>query len=182
MIARSQLIDAQRRAADALERAGIVLSEHERNHIEVAEFGLGELERQGLLLVTYVNTDRYCGKELVLLPEQTCPEHRHPPVGVDPGKQETFRCRAGEVFLYVEGPPAANPRAVVPPGSERYYTVFHEVVLRPGQQYTIPPNTKHWFQGGKQGAVVTEFSSRSTDENDVFTDPRIVRQTVVVDG
>lgn len=179
MISRSQLADARRRAAAALERAGVVLTDHERANIEVAELGLGDLERQGLLLITYVNTDRYCGKELVLLPGQTCPEHRHPPVGSDPGKQETFRCRAGEVYLYVEGPPAPHPRAAVPPGSEPYYTVFHEVVLRPGQQYTIPPNTKHWFQAGPEGAVVTEFSSRSTDENDVFTDPRVVRQTVV---
>lgn len=181
MIARAQLLEAQRAAAAALDRAGIILSAAERQNIEVAEFGLGEFDRQGLSLVVYVNTDRYCGKELVLLPRQTCPEHRHPPVDGDPGKMETFRCRAGQVFLYVEGPPAARPRAVVPAGSEPHYTVFHEVVLNPGEQYTIPPNTLHWFQAGDGGAVVTEFSSRSRDEADVFTDPRIRRSTVVAD-
>ena len=36
-------------------------------------------------------------------------------------------------------------------------------------------DTLHWFQGGPKGAVVSEFSSPSSDEADVFTDPRIRR-------
>jgi D-lyxose ketol-isomerase len=54
-------------------------------------------------------------------------------------------------------------------------TAWHEIVLRPGDQYTLPPNALHWFQAGDKGAIVSEFSSTSTDENDVFTDPRIRR-------
>ncbi|MBV8563172.1 MAG: D-lyxose/D-mannose family sugar isomerase, partial [Actinobacteria bacterium] len=87
--------EARERAAAALERAGIVLTERERAEIEVADFGLGELERTGLQLLVYVNTERVCAKELVLFPNQLCPEHRHPPVDGEPGKEETFRCRAG---------------------------------------------------------------------------------------
>ncbi len=41
--------------------------------------------------------------------------------------------------------------------------------------YTLPPNSLHWFQSGDRGAVVSEFSSTSTDENDLFTDPRVRR-------
>ncbi|HET6566492.1 MAG TPA: D-lyxose/D-mannose family sugar isomerase [Rhodothermales bacterium] len=163
------------RAAEVLERGGVVLTPEERAGIEIADFGLNDLERSGLELVVYVNTDRYCAKELVLLPGQTCPEHRHPPVGNDPGKQETFRCRAGAVWLYVEGEPVAAPKAVIPEGDDAYYTVCHEIELHPGEQYTIPPNTLHWFQAGSEGAVVSEFSSTSRDEFDVFTDPRIRR-------
>jgi D-lyxose ketol-isomerase len=160
-----------------LDAAGIVMTDAEREAIEIAEFGLDDFERQGLALVVYVNTDRYCGKELVLLPSQTCPEHRHPPVPArnDPGKMETFRCRRGTVWLYVEGQPVAKPRAIVPAGSESCYTVFHEIELQAGMQYTIPPNVRHWFQAGPEGAVITEFSSASRDELDVFTDPRIRR-------
>lgn len=155
--------------------AGIVLTEGEKDGIETATFGLGQLAIEGLQLVTYINTDRYCAKELVLFPGQTCPEHLHPPVGDVPGKMETFRCRAGKVYLYVEGEQVSDPKAKVPQGSEAYYTVFHEIVLLPGEQYTIPPGTLHWFQGGDEGAVVSEFSSTSRDEADIFTDPRIVR-------
>jgi D-lyxose ketol-isomerase len=162
-----------------LQRVGLSITPEERTRIEVADFGLGELERTGLQLLTYVNTDRYCAKELVLFAGQTCPEHRHPPVGADPGKMETFRCRWGTVQLYVEGASPSTSIARAPAGSERYYTVFHELVLSPGEQFTIPPNTLHWFQGGAEGAVVSEFSSTSRDEFDVFTDPRIVRIPVV---
>jgi D-lyxose ketol-isomerase len=138
-----------------LAEAGIVLTPAERERIEVADFGLGRLEEIGLQLITYVNTERVCAKELVLFPRQTCPEHRHPPFDGAPGKEETFRCRRGTVHLHVEGK--------------------GEIVLQPGEQFTIEPDTLHWFQAGDDGAVVSEFSTRSRDDSDVFTDPRIVR-------
>src|SRR5882757_7420704 len=120
MLKQSEVRNAQQRAAALLTQAGIAMTVHERDNIEIAEFGLGELDRTGLELITYVNTDRYCGKELVLFPRQTCPEHVHPPVENDPGKMETFRCRWGLVYLYVEGAPANPTRANVPVGSEAY--------------------------------------------------------------
>ena len=168
--------EARQRTILQLEKAGIVLTAEEKANVEVADMGLGELAVSGLQLITYVNSERYCAKDLVLFPRQTCPEHRHPPRGADhPGKQGTFRCRAGRVLLYVEGPATTAPRAKPPAGSEAYYTVFHEIELNPGEQYTIPPNTLHWFQAGDEGAVVSEFSSMSRDESDIFTDPRIRR-------
>jgi D-lyxose ketol-isomerase len=147
--------EARAKAAAMLAAAGIVLTERERAELEVADLGLGQLEEVGLQLVVYVNNDRYCAKELVLFPHQLCPEHRHPPVDDDPGKQETFRVRSGEVTLFVAG--------------------HGEMTLRPGDQFTIPPDTLHWFRAGDEGAIISEFSSRSRDEHDVFTDPRIVR-------
>jgi len=178
---RTEIMAAQDRARQMLSLAGIDLTPEEARSIEVADLGLNRLACEGLALVTYVNTARYCAKELVLFPGQTCPEHRHPPVNGQPGKQETFRCRKGEVWLYVEGSATARIQATVPPGNEDYYTVFHEIVLRPGEQYTIPPNTLHWFQAGPEGAIVSEFSSPSHDESDVFTNPNILRETVIED-
>ena len=147
--------EARKRTAAILAEAGIMLTPAEREAIEVTDFGLGQLEEIGLQLVVYVNTERVCAKELVLFPQQTCPEHRHPPVDGRPGKEETFRCRRGTVHLHVEGE--------------------DEIVLQPGEQFTIEPDTLHWFQAGDEGAVVSEFSTQSRDDSDVFTDPRIVR-------
>jgi len=45
--------------------------------------------------------------------------------------------------------------------------------LNPGDQYTLAPNTLHWFQSGPEGAVVSEFSTMSLDEYDIYTDPVI---------
>ncbi len=172
---RSQVQQAQQRTAEMMARAGIVLTPDEIKNIEVADAGLNEWERTGLQLVVYVNTDRYCAKELVLFSRQSFCEHRHPPIGNEPGKMETFRCRWGKVWLYVEGEPTPRIHARVPAGSEAYYQVFHEIELNPGDQYTIPPNTRHWFQAGDAGAIVSEFSSTSRDESDIFTDPRVQR-------
>jgi len=159
--------------------AGIVLTPAEQDQIEIVDFGLGHLEAEGLELVTYVNTDRYCAKELVLFPSQTCPEHLHPPFDGDPGKEETFRCRAGLVRLYVEGPPSQSIGAHRPVGSEAFYSVEHEITLHPGEQFTIMPGIRHWFQAGEAGAIVSEFSSTSRDLLDIFTDPRISRAPLV---
>src|SRR3954469_3983043 len=133
-----------------LDEAGIALTPRERESIEIADFGLGRLEEIGLQIVVYVNTDRVCAKELVLFPHQRCPEHRHPPVEGDQGKEETFRVRRGAVQLHVEG--------------------AGDILLEPGQQYTIPPNTLHRFEAGAEGAIVSEFSTTSRDDLDLFTD------------
>jgi len=78
------------------------------------------------------------------------------------------------------GKPAAAPARRPPAGREHAYTVWQEIALNPGDQYTISPNTRHWFQAGGEGAVVSEFSTRSTDENDLFTDPDIQRITRIL--
>jgi D-lyxose ketol-isomerase len=168
--------------ARMLAQAGIAITPEERSRLEVADFGLGDLPRTGLQLLTYLNTQRCCAKELVMEAGQTCPEHLHPFVGGQSGKEETFRCRWGTVYLYVPGEATPNPVCRPPAGSEKHYTVWHEVILKPGEQYTLAPDIKHWFQAGPEGAVVSEFSTRSTDENDIFSDPRIVREPKVSDA
>ena len=160
-------------------KAKIVLTDAEKKNIEVADFGLNKVNEIGLQLLTYVNTDRVCAKEMLLLPYQTCPEHKHIPTNNMEGKEETFRCRMGEVYLYVEGDKNCEEIKAKMPCSD--VTVFHEIVLKEGEQYTIMPETKHWFQGGPKGAVVSEFSTHSTDETDIFTDSKIIRETVIED-
>lgn len=160
------------KACELYEKANIILTEEEKANIEIADFGLNDIYNTGLEIVTYVNTERCCAKELAILPYQTCPEHRHAPIPEKnyPGKEETFRCRYGEVYLCVEGD---KNNTVEPPKGT--YTVFHEIKLTPGEQYTLYPNTKHWFKAGKDGAVVSEFSTSSYDECDIFTDENIKR-------
>ena len=173
---REEVVKARKRAAALLKKARIAITPREAEEIEVSDFGLGDIDNVGLLVVIYENNDRYCAKEIVLLPRQICPEHRHPPLeGKEPGKQETFRCRWGEVFLYVPGDPTPNLRAKIPEKYKRYFTIWKEIVLRPGDQYTLPPDTLHWFQAGDKGAVLSEFSSTSRDESDIWTDPRLQR-------
>lgn len=172
--------DEQVKAAlELYKKAHIVLSKEEKQSIEVTDLGKGMVKKLGLQLIVYVNTERVCAKEMVLLPGQTCPEHKHIPTNGADGKEETFRCRYGEVYLYVAGDKNVDfIKAELPPSD---VSVFHEIILKPGEQYTIMPETLHWFQAGPDGAVISEFSTRSTDETDVFTDKRLKRKTVIED-
>jgi len=175
VLAKDDVMRYQEQVFELLQRAGIILTGAEKENIEIADFWLGNFESTGLGVVVYVNTERCCAKELVLLPRQTCPEHRHPSVDGKPGKEETFRCRWGTVYLYVPGGEKESIKAHLPKGKEHTYTVWKEIGLNPGEQYTLQPDTLHWFQAGPLGTVVSEFSTQSTDENDIFTDPDIQR-------
>ena len=169
MLSPNEHEQAQREALLLLDRAGIVLAPEEALQIEVTDFGLGNFASIGIESFTYVNTELVCAKELVLLPRQTCPEHIHP----KPGKEETFRCRWGEVYLHVPGEVTPHPRAVPPQGREPTFTVWHEIILPPGKQHTVPQDTLHWFQAGENGAVMSEFSSAAYDDLDGWTDAEV---------
>jgi D-lyxose ketol-isomerase len=179
MLSVKQVEDARARAVLYYDQAGLVLTSKEKELIEIADFGLGDLENIGLEVLVYVNTDRVCAKELVMFPGQACPEHIHPSKTGKPGKEETFRCRWGKVYLYVSGDPNSEAQLDGLENYRAYLQVLHEIELNPGDQYTIMPDTLHWFRAGNGGAVVSEFSTRSTDEEDIFTDPRINRFTII---
>lgn len=177
MITEEKYSEIKQKAVEILKRAGIAIRKDEIESMEVADMGLGRPEIIGLQIIVYVNNDRYCAKELILLPGQTCPEHKHGPLGPDnPGKMETFRCRWGKVYLAVPGEKSEKMRSRIPEFRREYFTVLNEIVLNPGDQYTINPDTLHWFQAGPEGAVISEFSSPSFDEKDIFTDPLIKRK------
>lgn len=177
MISRRQYEESVEYVINEFKKAGIAITEEEKSRIEVADFGLNCLDEIGLQILTYVNTDRCCAKELVLKPFQTCPEHIHMD-GIENGvkyigKEETFRVRKGVCYLYVSGEgDKENIKANIP---NTKVTVFHEIILNEGEQYTLKPNTRHWFQAGKDGAIISEFSTKSRDESDVFEDERIKR-------
>ena len=178
MISKKTYEEFKNKALELYSKAHIVLTEEEKNNIEVSDFGLNDMENVGLQLVVYVNTEKVCAKEMVVLPGQTCPEHIHVD-GVDEngnhydGKEETFRVRYGTCYLYVSG--EGNKKDIkgkIPPTD---VTVFHEIILHACEQYTLYPNTWHWFQAGPEGAVISEFSTKSRDESDLFRDQRIKR-------
>lgn len=178
MITKSEQKEAQKRAALMMRDAGIQIKDAEIATIEVVDFGLSQLSVEGVQVFTMINTDRLAAKVLVLFPNQTEPEHWHPKVGDDPGKQETIRHIWGDLRFYVEGPDTLKEGFIVA-GKDKAYSLRHELVLQPGDQLTFEPYEKHWFQGGPRGAVLYSFSTTVRDGLDGFTDPAIQRVTVV---
>ena len=177
MVTKKQYESAVEYTIKAFQQAGIIITEEEKSRIEVADLGLGIVEEVGLQILTYVNTEKCCAKEMVLRPFQTCPEHLHPDGeenGVKyEGKEETFRVRKGVCYLYVSGEGKKEDIKAKLPKTK--VSVFHEIVLKEGEQYTLLPNTWHWFQAGEEGAIISEFSTKSRDESDIFCDERLMR-------
>jgi D-lyxose ketol-isomerase len=174
MITRAELHAARSRAADLIRAAGIVLTDAEAASIEVADFGLGRLHEEGAQILTVVQTERISVKILVLFAGQTEPEHWHPRVGDDPGKEETVRVVSGTLYFYREGEGPVDA-GVVPAGKSAVYTCPREIVMRPGDQVTLPPGEKHWFQARHEPVVMYSFSTIARDGLDGFTDPEVER-------
>jgi D-lyxose ketol-isomerase len=180
MILRSEYRTAQQKASSLLAEAGIPVHESEIRKIEVVDFGLGRLAVEGLQVLTMFETDRMAGRILIMTPDQTEPEHWHPPFEQNPGKQEIIRAFWGEVRFYLPGNNTMKEGFLVE-GKEAYYTMRNEMALTAGDTLVLEPGTKHWFQAGKRGAVFYSFSTRVMDSVDKFTDPEVVRETFIGD-
>ncbi len=165
---------ARRKAAEVIRKSGITITYAEAAAIEVADFGLGNLPREGAQILTFFNSKRVSAKVIVLFPTQTLPEHWHPPRGDDPGKEETIRVVAGMAYCLVPGDDTLR-HASIPEGKEECYTCRQEVVMKPCDQITFEPGTKHWLQAGPEGAVLYSLSTQTTDAEDKFSDPDIAR-------
>ena len=179
MITRAEHKNAQGKAAGMIQKSGIKIGEDEIDRIEVVDFGLSHLEIEGAQILTFFSTDRVTAKVIALFPGQTLPEHWHLPVGDDPGKQEIIRVVDGTACICIPGDDTLKS-AKIPAGKEDMYTCRHEVVMKECDQLILEPGTKHWFQAGDEGAIMYSFSTCARDMLDRFTDPKVVRKTVVV--
>ena len=190
MLYRSRVKAIQRRARSLFETFGFPLSDKELDSIAVADFGLSAPDREGAQILTLFATERISAKLILLFPGQVLPEHWHPPVGADPGKEEILRGYWGRVLYFEDrgngftGEP--DPRFVlddseIPSGKAEAYTCRHRLDLDPGVQIIAPPGTKHWLKGGPQGGCVLSFSTCVRDILDQFTDPNIVRTTQILE-
>jgi D-lyxose ketol-isomerase len=180
MLTREEFTAAQTRTAAMIRASGIHITNEEAKKVEVADFGLSRLDAEGAQILTLVDAGRIAVKVVVLFPNQTLPEHWHPPVGDDPGKEETVRVVSGAVRFYIPGDDNMR-EGFVPIGQEDVYTMRHELILRPGGQITLEPGTKHWFQASEEGAVMYSFSSVARDVLDGFTDTNVERITQIQD-
>lgn len=178
MLTKEEYASAQSRAVVMIRESGICISEEEAQKVEVADFGLSRLDIEGAQILTLAATDRIAVKIVALFPNQTLPEHWHPRVGEDPGKEETIRVVSGTVYAYISGERNMS-KGFVPAGKEDVYTVRNELILESGEQTILEPGTKHWFQAGDKGAVMYSFSSAARDVLDGFTDPDIKRMTQI---
>lgn len=172
MLDAERLLDVRRRYLELVERkAGFVLSQAERDSIQVVVFR--DFSYSAVAAIDLVMHARYGARLIIWLPNQMMVEHWHPDVDGNPGKEETFRVLWGRVYAYRQGDPSAGAHARIARGEEQAFTSRHEVVLDPGEQWTLGPHERHWFVAGPEGAVALEISSTVRDTHDGLTDPAL---------
>lgn len=153
-------------------KSGFSVSQDELNRIEVNDLGLGNIRKEGFSFIDILRTKRLRITVLMLLPGQSLPQHVHPPYEDEIGKEETIRVIYGQTKVYSAEDDQNKENIKIPEGKEKYYTAKYEVHLNQGEQYTVKPNTNHWFQGGEEGAVNICFQNRVDETRNIFFDPK----------
>jgi D-lyxose ketol-isomerase len=144
---------------------GYPVFEGMREKIWVSDYGTGQFAKLGLGAYGFINDKKggYLGQDMFLLPNQMLPEHYHIETE-KPAKMEGWHVRHGEAYVYGEGEPTKNMKAVI-----------HEKILKEGQTAVLERETaRHWMFGGPEGVVVSEYG-RYHDNAGVFhSDPKLV--------
>jgi D-lyxose ketol-isomerase len=155
---------------ELIRRSGFPVTAGEREALEVNDFGLKNMPHEGFAFIDLLRSPRLRITLLVLLPNQSLPQHVHPPYEEEQGKEETIRVLFGQTKVYVKGG-ATNPAMVIPAGKVSYYTARQEISMIAGEQYTVAPGIEHWFQGGPEGSVNICFQNRVDENRNLFWDP-----------
>jgi hypothetical protein len=162
---RSEINAAVRQAARAFARHGWALPPRPR--WDVTDFGLGDFERFGLVLVNLAEEGEYCEKIMYARRGQVTPEHHHR------SKKEDIICRWGRLAVHIHGDSPAQlkvngePREV-PPGDT--------LVLDAGARVTLTRNVAHSFWPESDYALIGEVSTANDDLHDnFFADPEVGR-------
>jgi len=165
----TQIENVRNEYVTLLKISGFPLTEREVDSLEVKDFGLDNVRTEGFGLIDLLRTQTIRINLIVLLPHQTLPQHLHPSYDNEPGKEETLRVLYGTTRVFVEGAP--SPCVDIPAGKEQWYTALKKIELDSGAQYSVPPNTKHWFQAGENGSVNIAFQNRVDESKNIFYDP-----------
>lgn len=162
-----------------LQQAGFPATSEISETLEIADFGLGHVREEGAQIYTIFKTEKIACKLLVLLAAQVEPEHWHPNSSDDPGKEEVLTAFWGDLLVSIPGEIKATALSVIPDGKADVYTCRNIQVLTPGESVVLSPGTKHWFAAGESGAVFFSMATVAQYLEDRFTDPAVVRKTVI---
>ena len=143
---------------------------------DVTDFGLGDFERFGLVLINLAAEPEYCEKLMYARRGQTTPCHTHA------RKKEDIICRHGELGLRlwparpdadktlpatftvpINGAPASVPTGAIHP-------------LAAGSRVTLVPGVWHEFAPLGDDCIIGEVSTANDDLHDnLFLDPAVGR-------
>lgn len=134
---------------------------------DVTDFGLGDFNRFGLLLINLCEEPEYCEKLMYAIKGQETPLHFHKK------KKEDIICRNGvlEIYLWNSNNGALDESSallVKVNGVETKVGAGDKIILSAGERITILPFVWHKFYPKSDECIIGEVSTANDDLNDNF--------------
>jgi D-lyxose ketol-isomerase len=147
---------------------------------DVTDFGLGDWNGHGLVLVNLSEQAEYCEKLMYARHGMTTPCHCHR------RKKEDIICRWGalRVTLWASHPDTTQARRLSVPvsGKPRELASGESLDLEAGMRVTVVPGVYHEFVPLTAEAIIGEVSTFNDDAHDnFFVDPRVGRHPSIVE-
>lgn len=142
---------------------------------DVTDFGLGNFQNSGLVLINLAEEPEYCEKLMTARKDQITPLHTHK------RKKEDIIVRWGELAIELwDGLPdeEKNNRSFSAKvnGSEVKLEHGQILKLQAGERITLTPGIFHAFWPTTEECIIGEVSTANDDKNDnFFIDPNIGR-------
>jgi len=141
---------------------------------DVTDFGLGDWEHFGLVLVNLADEPEYCEKLMYAREGMVTPAHCHAK------KKEDIIARWGGLRVRIWGAhpekDASKPALVKLDGEEVRLPGGSDVFLNAGERITLLPGVYHEFEPSAEACIIGEVSTANDDLNDnFFVDPNIGR-------
>ncbi|MCZ6673062.1 MAG: D-lyxose/D-mannose family sugar isomerase [Verrucomicrobia bacterium] len=162
---RSQINTVYRQAKACFEANGWTLPPNPK--WDITDFGLGEFDKKGLVLINLAEESEYCEKLIYARKNQVTVAHAHKQ------KKEDIICRTGELILQVWGghPEEVDQESSVTIrvcGDPRQVKNGGLITLNAGERVTLVPGVYHAFWPGTDECVIGEVSTANDDLNDNF--------------
>ena len=165
---------------DMMEKLGYPISDNLRKNMWVTDFALGDFPKVGMagIFWAHENKNGVFGHEIILLPNQMLVEHWHVAGLGLPAKNECWQARAGKTYCFgEEGEDASKYPNVKVPESQKNFITVNKVVCADAKQGNVVwlnrLEARHYQIAGPEGAVVTEYGSYHSNDNNRFTNPKV---------
>ena len=147
---------------------------------DVTDFGLGDWQKFGLVLVNLANEPEYCEKLMYVQRGMVTPPHTHIK------KKEDIICRWGTMTIDLwSGAPESEPTEAVSVkvnGKSTSIPSGSRIQLRAGERVTLLPGTYHQFEGTSDECIIGEVSTANDDVHDnFFSNPEIGRFSEIIE-
>ena len=165
---------------DMMKKLGYPVSENLRKNMWVSDFALGDFPNVGMggIFWAHENKNGVFGHEIILLPNQMLIEHWHVAGGGLPAKNECWQARAGQTYCFgEEGEDSSKFPNVKIPESQKNFVTVNKVECADSKKGNVVwlnrLEARHFMIAGPEGAVVTEYGSYHSNDNNRYTNPKV---------